>query len=719
MGAPRDPVWEHTVGASKAQYVKCVFCGREMFRNPTWVKKHIVGKTCKPPRSVKILLLKRIVEKMCSGDAAEYAAELASLEADGDGAAVRLRAAAASASTSTGTGETGTLDNFVRTMSSKNSTAIDVKCARWIFRRAMPLNTTAMPEFIDFIRALNPAYAPPSRYSLSGPLLEKEFKQQTQVVNMFVRRSIADGDIVLGGDGWTDRLNNSIYNVMLFTPEPVYAETKVWGESKHTAENTARFFIERIESLGARNVCAFVSDTESKMKAVWDMLKERYPWLLIIPCGAHCLDLLHGDIAKHPDIARALAFCNSMVQYWKTRAFPKSVLERCQVAEYEKRVQLQRPNSTRWSSQVTAASVLLQTQGAMEKAVVDAAFKNECINSGTAEQRKAAADATRAVKDEANWELLDMVVKLLGPLKLALDNAQSNGRGLGKVRSAMFRLQQHFTSFEYPQSSARTMLRQHVIKCFLERKSYALCAVHSLAYVLDPRYADHPAQPDTPELAEALDLLCSMAAAHDIKLAIAFHNIKNEVDLPANYSTATADSIMGEYTGFKAKSVGHFVLPSVWQAGTVNDPLAWWKLWGTCVPHLQAVAIKVMKLPVGFAAGERSFSNAANIQSKLRSRLSYDRLHKLLFVYFNSRSLPQMPPGMGPDTEAAQVFGSGSVQLDGVHDGDAFDEDEVDMGNALNEFAREMEAGHDDGSTPDDREADDSSLRMTQESTSL
>ena len=48
-------------------------------------------------------------------------------------------------------------------------------------------------------------------------------------------------------------------------------------------------------------------------------------------------------------------------------------------------------------------------------------------------------------------------------------------------------------------------------------------------------------------------------------------------------------------------------------------------------------------MPVGFAAGKRSFSNAAHIQSKLRTRLSYERLHQLLYVYYNSRVLPDEP----------------------------------------------------------------------------
>lgn len=306
------------------------------------------------------------------------------------------------------------------------------------------------------------------------------------------------------------------------------------------------------------------------------------------------------------------------------------------MAEYEKTIELQRPGSTKWSSQVTAAIVLLKTQGAMEKAVFDSAFKSECLASGTPEHRKAAIKAASAVKDDTNWKQLSTVVGLLEPVKLALDNAQSNGRGLGKVRSAMFRLSTHFSSFSYPPSTLGTSLKQDVMKSFHERERFTLRAVHSLAYLLDPRYADHPSQPDTTELSEALNRLCSLAAAHDVKLALTHHKVKDEKDLPPGCASTTADNIMAEFTAYKAKSQGALVLPAVWAQGTVKDPLAWWKQWGSCMPNLQTVAVKIMKLPVGFAAGERSISNAANIQSKLRTRLSYSRLHKRLFVYFNS-----------------------------------------------------------------------------------
>lgn len=210
-----------------------------------------------------------------------------------------------------------------------------------------------------------------------------------------------------------------------------------------------------------------------------------------------------------------------------------------------------------------------------------------------------------------------MVVELLEPLAHVLDNGQSNGRGLGMVRSAMFRLEAHFGSFSYAYFSASPQLRQHVQQSFKQRQSYTLLPIHTLAYILDPRYTDGRAVTDTTEFCGALDSLNAMAAAHDVKLALAKYDCTEEVDLQADYSRATASNVMGEYTAFQAKAAGTLVLPMVRLNDTVRNPLSWWKLWRSAVPHLQSVVIKVMKLPVGFAAGERSFSNAADFQSTL------------------------------------------------------------------------------------------------------
>jgi len=316
MGTPKDLVWDYMEVGIKPNYFKCKFFSSQLFGNPTVLKKHIASKNCTPPADVRYKILMRLTEnkRKYPSDDCPYRRAFDAMDVARhvlrDAPAAKRQAAPASG-TSTGS----SIVPFIKRLTTDEVKAIDTKCARWIYRWALPLSTTESPDFVNFAKALNAAYTPPSRYSMAGTLLTKMFNNQQRMVDCFVRGCVDDGDVVIGGDLWGDRLNISICNVMIFTPDPVYVETKVWEEARHSAENTSEFFSHRIKSFVARNLVAIVTDTENKMQAMWALLQKKYPWMLAVPCAAHCLDLLFDDICKHPYVASALDFCSSSTHY--------------------------------------------------------------------------------------------------------------------------------------------------------------------------------------------------------------------------------------------------------------------------------------------------------------------------------------------------------------------------------------------------------------------
>lgn len=161
--------------------------------------------------------------------------------------------------------------------------------------------------------------------------------------------------------------------------------------------------------------------------------------------------------------------------------------------------------------------------------------------------------------------------------------------------------------------------------------------------MLNPRYSQAAEQPSQQDVAAAVELMLKLAAAHDTRVAMVNANEVDPSKLPENYPRTTAQNIIGEYTDFRSRTGGYFFIDSAWSKSAVRNPLSWWQTWAGHLPALLAVAQKVMKLPLSFAAGERSFSNAGHIQGKLRTRLSHHRLHQLLYVYFNSRVLKDVP----------------------------------------------------------------------------
>lgn len=539
------------------------------------------------------------------------------------------------------------MDGYVHVMSEQERDTADELFARWVYREAQPFRVSESANLQALVRKLNPAYRLPSKHSMANRLLKNAFAAQAAVVEPVVRQSKLQGNLVIGGDQWTDANLNSYNNVVLFTPFPTYMETAVWAEERHTAENTAAFYIKRIEELWPRNVFAFVSDTENKMQAVWMSLQHKYPWLVVLPYTSHALNLLLADLSKYALLAKGLSFCNNMTQYWRHHSTPKQILERCQTAEYVAVRQLERPGATRWKSQVTAAECLSETQAAMEKAVVDMSFRSLCLRSPSATQRKAAAETAAQVKEENNWDAVTLVVGLLKPVAKALDAGQRDTGGLGLVMHSFFLMEEHFASFKFPATEVGRKLRTHCLSCLSSRRRYLLRPVHTLAYLLYPRFSRAAGQPSGVEIGAAIDLLKMLAKAHDTRDALTAANEMDESKLAADYPCPTTADIMGEYTDFRSRTGGAFLMESTWEKGTVRNPLSWWQAWATHLPALLRIAQKVMKLPLSFAAGERSFSNAAHIQSKLRTRLTHERLHQLLYVYFNSRSLAHLPVGLG------------------------------------------------------------------------
>jgi hypothetical protein len=101
--------------------------------------------------------------------------------------------------------------------------------------------------------------------------------------------------------------------------------------------------------------------------------------------------------------------------------------------------------------------------------------------------------------------------------------------------------------------------------------------------------------------------------------------------------------VLGEWTNFigKAGTFKFGFTAEVLEACT--DQLAWWAAWGSDAPILTNIARALLSLPSSSAAAERNWSTYGLIHSKLRNRLSPDRLKKLVYIYFNLRALAKVP----------------------------------------------------------------------------
>jgi hypothetical protein len=64
---------------------------------------------------------------------------------------------------------------------------------------------------------------------------------------------------------------------------------------------------------------------------------------------------------------------------------------------------------------------------------------------------------------------------------------------------------------------------------------------------------------------------------------------------------------------------------------------AWWEMFGYSTPALQKLVIRLISQCASTTGCQRNWSTFAFIHTKVRNRLTYEKLHKLVYVNYNLR----------------------------------------------------------------------------------
>ncbi|KAF1881815.1 hypothetical protein Lal_00042524 [Lupinus albus] len=63
----------------------------------------------------------------------------------------------------------------------------------------------------------------------------------------------------------------------------------------------------------------------------------------------------------------------------------------------------------------------------------------------------------------------------------------------------------------------------------------------------------------------------------------------------------------------------------------------WWMIFGSCSPEPKSIAIKVLSQTTSTTNCERNWSTFSYIHTKKRNRLPYNRLHRLVYTFYNMK----------------------------------------------------------------------------------
>lgn len=396
-------------------------------------------------------------------------------------------------------------------------------------------------------------------------------------------------------DGWTDVTGNSLINIILTTPKPVFYKCIDPGTEQHSGEFIFGIFDQCIQEVGPEKIFALCTDNAANMKLSWKKVREKYPHILTYGCVAHSLNLLLKDIMHLEFFNNVYHQARQVIKFFRNKHMPKQVLKKISLENNGKEIALILPAETRWGGAALSFENLIVNKDNLQKAILDSSLKKNMDPA-----------IRRLVLDEtAFWPQLSTSFKVLNPIFKSIKLVEGDVNSIINVVPSVKTLED---------------LNQHTIKInsnlhvdgkniIAQRIEFLHHPVHFAAHLLDPKYCG------------------SMCTEKEVDEAFQFI-LQFATHLGCNRSTTLQS--LGE---FKARR-GFFEKEYLWEASQNVDAITWWQ--GFCSSQeLSKIAVNCLSLPASAASCERNWKCFSNVKTKKRNRLKVDKTNKLVSIKFN------------------------------------------------------------------------------------
>lgn len=577
-------VFDHFQSVGHRLY-KCCFCSTTLScDDQERALKHIVQRCTAPPPSVKIAmqleydrLYPQRVQSISSSQGSD-----------------------GRSTSSNSSQQSSWFDNQFDKLTRSEKSNLDQDLAETFFELGMPFNLLNHPKFRNFVKALRPAYNPPYRRDLAGPLLDQAFSQQQAGLQQSIDRAAR---LTLVTDGWTNIRNESIINYMLVDPEgkAYFYKADPTGIAAHTSAYLAEELNKVIEDVGPEKIIALCTDNAPNMKLAARMVKAKYPHIHAIGCNSHMLNLAIKDVLNIDELKTPLQEAIEVVKWFKSHHRPLAYLREKQKEQHGKEISLALPVVTRWQSNSDCLQSLKASRAALEQTVMLPEVREIMLSSNGGAVRG-------SILSDQWWKAIDMVLDIVQPFLRVIIRLESNQPRLSSIHRSYTWLANQAVQ------DAPEAVKEAISEALDRRWNSISCAQMLLASVFDVCGGDPPQILTAGELNYVLSWLKKYYAS-DINKAnrmyaqLASFNVR---DQPYNNNTIWDEGVRRSFTS-----------------------LLWWK-----VHHhdeLSDLAQDILSIQPTSGAAERNWSTFGFIHTKSRNRLLNTRVNKLVHIYTNAR----------------------------------------------------------------------------------
>lgn len=504
---------------------------------------------------------------------------------------------------------------------------IDEKISRFFFRTGISLRLVESASFKDLIRSLNPAYGEsiPKAKKLSGTLLDQQFTKYSKQLDDLLRTV---GFLTLVSDGWSNVRGDHLVNFCVKAPneKPLfYTSINTTGIIQNAAA-VADAIINVIETLGPQKFSCLVTDNANVMRAAWRIIEQKFPHISTNGCSAHAVNLLIKDIVTLNDNAKTVKDAERIIKFCKNHHMVKAKLDDIRTSENITKT-LSMPVATRWYSNFTALNDLKILKYCLIKLV-----DNERQMLVNIAPKSNSVKVINLISSTDFWNRLASLVKVLEFPSNVIGKLEGDDAQLSCVYYYFTQMYQDAQGNEEIQAMIKSRME------FISTPSIGL------SYMLTPKYAAEGIYFDD----NKMDIIASVQE---------FAEKISPLDAEA-VELQFMDFIedMNKLTDRRRELIFKMSAKTYWNVAGRDK-----------YPALYKIAQPIVEMIASSAISERVWSIFKFIHSRLRNRLTNERVRKLVFIYTNSVLLDNVDPNDYILDEGAILS---SMDCEEVHDDD-------------------------------------------------
>lgn len=612
-------LWEHIV--QDGRKVRCKFCQDEFVGGVTRMRYHFANtrskdiRPCKAvPASVRDVALQAVREleaksrrhKVMSFPRSTDSSLGSILQSgagshDGQSGAVSLDGPQAYDSAPR------PIRSLGRRMGKRAADKAIIKC---MICNNLPFSLLRSPEFHDACTAIanaGPRYELPSS-EMAWMKLLPELKDEADVYVQSVKQTWDRSGCTLMLDSWTEGRDMLYLNLFAACPKGV-VYLKSLSVVGHTTneQHIFNFVSSVIDEIGSQKVVQFISDNTPNFESVGRMIEERYPNIFKINCASFCVNLILKEMDTLEYVSPILEDSRKIVDFiYKFQQVLNLMKTHTNGRE------LKSSSATRSATNFMYLHSILKEELALQNMVATAEWMNLIQCKGLE-----GLEVQKVLQDDTFWAHGKEIMNAIEPLVKVLKMVDSDGSTLGYIYEAMHKAKEAIKEV-FKGEDYKFMPFWRVID---DTWNNLLCGdIHAAAAYLNPHlFHDGHVKLDSEVKFGLEKVVQRMVSQNDERMKIAEE--------------------LRDYHLLDPRIFGLMAVKSL----HISHPRIWWDMWGSSVPALQSLAIKVLSQPCSFLSCKRNWTLDVPHMKKT-DQLDPKRLQDLLYVRLNMHLMKTSKP---------------------------------------------------------------------------